>query len=67
MDFVYDLSKQIENFVLQLPDQIEMIEKLIHKYRLLVDENESLQKENEILKIKIESFEKIPIVPCEII
>ena len=67
VDFIYDLSNQIHNLVLHLPNQIENIEKLIHNYKIAITENDSLKKENEILKQKLKKYEKIPIVPCQVL
>jgi len=67
VDFIYDLSKHIENFVVYLPDQIENIEKLIHNYKIVLTENDSLKKENKKLKRKLQKYKRVPIVSCQII
>ena len=67
VDFNYDLSKHIENFVVYIPDQIENIEKLIHNYKIVLTENDSLKKENKKLKRKLQKYKRVPIVSCQII
>ena len=67
VDFIYDLSKHIENFVDYLPDQIENNEKLIHNYKIVLTENDSLKKENKKLKRKLQKYKRVPIVSCQII
>ena len=56
VDFICDLSDQIYNLLLHLPNQIENIEKLFHNYKMIITENDSLKKENKKLKQKIKKF-----------
>ena len=67
MSLIFELTKDIERFVIQLPETIDAFHTIINDYNNLLSENESLKKENDSLKKKVKKFNKIPCVPCTII
>jgi regulator of replication initiation timing len=66
-DIIENISIHIHNFVSNLPIQIENIEILIKNYKNLLTENDKLKNENKSLKEKIQTYENIPHIKCEII
>lgn len=66
-DIIVNLSTNIENFIYDLPEQIENLQNLILLYKNLLTENNKLKNENEYLKEKIQKYENIPTIFCEIL
>ena len=52
MSLIFELTKDIERFVIQLPETIDAFHTIINDYNNLLSENESLKKENDSLKKK---------------
>ena len=66
-DIIEKLSKNIEIFIDYLPEQIEDFQNIIKHYKYLLIENDKLKKENKLLKKKIQKYESIPKIICEIL
>lgn len=66
-DIIVNLSTNIENFIYHLPEQIENLQTLILSYKNLLTENNKLKNENKDLKEKLQKYENIPTIFCEIL
>ena len=66
-DIIVNLSRNIEYFIYQLPEQIENLQNLILSYKNLLTENNKLKNENKDLKEKLQNYENIPTIFCEIL